>query len=145
MLLRLHLHFQLSTWFRWIWKDNCKTRRETFTFWELLWLIIGVWRYVRLQILVDKMLSKEVSIFPSICRLIGIRLAHSQTVILAGLLMIKLWDRLRYTNRGWQRNYELCITDCVALQNYCNHLDMIDCNNGFWIGLHYTIFMFNMT
>ena len=24
-------------------KDNCKTRRETFTFWDLVWLILEVW------------------------------------------------------------------------------------------------------
>ena len=26
-------------------KDNCKTRLETFNCWDLVWLILEVWRY----------------------------------------------------------------------------------------------------
>ena len=45
MLLQLHLHSRLN-WLQWIGNDNCKTPRDAFTFWDLVWLILEVrWYY----------------------------------------------------------------------------------------------------
>ena len=40
-LLQLHLHPRLNTWLQWILldKDSCKTKRETFNFWDLVQLV----------------------------------------------------------------------------------------------------------
>ena len=48
-------------------KDNCKTRRETFKFWDLLRLILEVWRYVLrrpLFITIDVHLVQSLRGFP---------------------------------------------------------------------------------
>ena len=47
-LLQLHLHSRLNTWLQWnrpSVKDNCKTRQNTFKFWNLECLILEVWLY----------------------------------------------------------------------------------------------------
>ena len=44
MLLQLHLHSQVNTWLCLV-KDNCKTRQETFTFWDLVSLLLEIWQY----------------------------------------------------------------------------------------------------
>ena len=36
----------LTPGFNGLGKDNCKTRRGTFTFWNLVWLILEIWGYV---------------------------------------------------------------------------------------------------
>ena len=43
-LLQLHLHSRLS--FNGLGKGNCKTRRESFKFWDLVWLILEVLLYI---------------------------------------------------------------------------------------------------
>ena len=48
-LLQLHLHSQLNTCFNELGKDNYKTRRETFKFWDLMSLILEV----RLQLMYE--------------------------------------------------------------------------------------------
>ena len=48
-LLQLHLHSQLNTCFNELGKDNYKTRRETFKFWDLVSLILEV----RLQLMYE--------------------------------------------------------------------------------------------
>ena len=42
-LLQPHLHFLLNTWQR-LGKDKCKTRRESFKFWDLVHLILEILR-----------------------------------------------------------------------------------------------------
>ena len=37
----------LTRGFKWLGKDNFRTRRETFKFWDLIRLILEVWRYSR--------------------------------------------------------------------------------------------------
>ena len=39
--------FDLTTGFSRLGKDKCKTRRETFNFWELVRLILEIWRYTK--------------------------------------------------------------------------------------------------
>ena len=40
----------LTTGFNGLGKDNCKTRWETFKFWDLVWLILEVWWYVLIKL-----------------------------------------------------------------------------------------------
>ena len=47
-MLQLHLHSRPG--FNGLHKDNCKTRRETFSFWDLVRLILEAWRYVQYQL-----------------------------------------------------------------------------------------------
>ena len=35
----------LTHGFNWLGKDNCKIRRETFKFWDLMFLILEIWQY----------------------------------------------------------------------------------------------------
>ena len=37
--------FDLTPGFNGLGEDNCKARRETFKFWDLVWLILEVWMY----------------------------------------------------------------------------------------------------
>ena len=34
-------------------KDNCKTRRQTFKFWDLVRLVLGIWRYITILFFPD--------------------------------------------------------------------------------------------
>ena len=47
VLLQLHLHSRLNTWLQWNGQRQLQdeTRRETLKCWDLVWLILGVWRY----------------------------------------------------------------------------------------------------
>ena len=46
-----------SNWFR---KDNCKARRETFKFWDLVCLISEIWRYVISTLYVTTYVSNKI-------------------------------------------------------------------------------------
>ena len=41
--IQLHLHSRVNTCFDGLGKDDCKTRRQTFKFWNLACLILEVW------------------------------------------------------------------------------------------------------
>ena len=44
-LLQLHLHSRLNTWPEWLGRDYCKTRRETYTWWNLARLLLEARRF----------------------------------------------------------------------------------------------------
>ena len=45
-LLQLHLHSLLNTGFNKLHEDNCKARRQTFKLWDLVRIILEIWRYL---------------------------------------------------------------------------------------------------
>ena len=59
--VQLHLILDLTPGFSGLGKDNCKTRRETYKFWDLVHFILKVWRYISLAQATLQCLYKTIS------------------------------------------------------------------------------------